>query len=151
MNNLLKPLILIALSTAIHTQSAAAQCASDGTRVRCVYAGPSEITQHRSKIGARFVTATRHASVDDDGHDNGLRRVRRVVWPLPQRLGHPDHIYRVGETLPKEVLILIDPLRYGLPRPRDGWTYFQLGQQIYRAEMRTRRVLNHVNPHLAGY
>ena len=63
----------------------------------------------------------------------------------------PDRIYTTGEVLPGDVLILIDPTRYGLPRPRDGWTYFQMGRQIYRATMRGREILNHVNPHIAGY
>ncbi len=139
--------LVSALCLTIPVTEASAQCAASGARVRCVYTGPSADAGDRRDIGARFVTATRPAA----GSADGVRRVGRVVWPLPRTHSSPDRIYTTGEVLPGDVLILIDPTRYGLPRPRDGWTYFQMGRQIYRATMRGREVLNHVNPHIAGY
>jgi hypothetical protein len=53
--------------------------------------------------------------------------------------------------VPPEGLILMNPSRYGLPLPQDGWTYFSLGRAIYRADLRTREVLTYVNPHINRY
>jgi hypothetical protein len=123
-----------------------AQCATSDLRVRCVYVGPQAAEQDRSTLGARFVTATRKSVRDQPG--SAIRR--RSVPPIVAGVA-AHHILEKGDTLPDDVLILMNPLRYGLPRPQDGWTYFKAGDAIYRAELQTRRVLNYINPHINRY
>ena len=143
--------ILFGLLAASLAGPALAACNSADTRVRCLYVGPNEDTaaetgtevqdaQDRSGLSARFVTVTRPAS----GARLGAAGKRIMAKP-PVR---ETPILAVGDTLPDNVLVLMNPLRYGLPRPRDGWTYFTLGRDIYRADIRTRRVLTYVNPHI---
>lgn len=122
-----------------------ANCATSGLKVRCLYVGPNEEAQERSEIGARFVTVTEGGSEAEPGR----RTVRHRI--LPAARSAPEPALRKGDLLPEGVLILMNPIRYGLPRPRDGWTYFTLGSEIYRADIHTRRVLNYINPHINRY
>ncbi|WP_136635231.1 hypothetical protein [Pseudooceanicola onchidii] len=133
----------LALLTGGLEAPARADCATSGLRVRCLHVGPNtsvtESTAPRPGISARFVTVAR----PDTGQRNeaGHRVAAKQIAPRTDVLGP-------GDTLPGDVLILMNPLRYGLPRPEAGWTYFKMGRDIYRAEIRTRRVLNYVNPHI---
>lgn len=125
---------------------ALAQCATSELRVRCVYVGPQAGEQDRSTLGARFVTATRKSVRDQPGSTIRRRSVPPIVAGVAAH-----NILEQGDVLPDDVLILMNPLRYGLPRPQDGWTYFKVGDAIYRAELQTRRVLNYINPHINRY
>lgn len=128
--------------------AAVANCAAADSRVRCTYVGPAE--DARSDISARFVTAAPRVGQDGPVVQGGKRIVGfRSLPPKMQKTA--DNILKQGDLLPADVLILMNPLRYGLPRPRDGWTYFTVGDAIYRADIHTRRVLNYINPHINRY
>ncbi|MGR3551728.1 hypothetical protein [Pseudooceanicola sp.] len=99
----------------------------------------------RADISARFVTAP-----DRSGSPRLTTRGRQVVARQPApKPARP--ILEPGAVVPPEGLILMNPSRYGLPLPQDGWTYFSLGRAIYRADLRTREVLTYVNPHINRY
>jgi hypothetical protein len=124
---------------------AVADCATAGLRVRCVYVGPDSSSEDRSRIGARFVV------VAPKGEERTTSR-RHFIGVPPVVAGvAAHHILDKGDVLPDESLILMNPLRYGLPRPENGWTYFKVGEDIYRAEIQSRRVLNYINPHINRY
>lgn len=125
------------------TGPAVADCATAGLRVRCVYVGPETTSEDRSKSGARFVVATPKRE-----KRTGTGTHVFAVPPLVAGVA-AHHILEQGDVLPDEGLILMNPLRYGLPRPENGWTYFKVGEDIYRAEIQSRRVLNYINPHIA--
>ncbi len=133
---------------------AVADCATAGLRVRCIYVGPDP-DQQRGDIGARFVTASPEINIviagprhrDPRPHFRPDRRIRNGV-PARNVYGSRHDIIARGDRLPDDSLILMNPTRYGLPRPRDGWTYFAVDRDIYRAELRSRRVLDYVNPHI---
>lgn len=139
----------LAMGTAL---PALADCATSGLRVKCIYAGPDGADDTRSDISARFVTVTtgQASALQDRSAPAATRQVsvgRHVVPPVRAA----RHVLQPGDTLPAEVLILMNPIRYGLPRPRDGWTYFTVDDDIYRADIHTRRVLNYINPHINRY
>lgn len=121
---------------------AVAQCATEGLRTRCIYVGPDDTqTVTRSDISARFVAAPLRNSPEA-----AARRFKSVA---ARQIKPLEPTYADGDTLPMDVLIMMNPLRHGLPRPRDGWAYFMVDREIYRADLRTRRVLDFVNPHIA--
>jgi len=128
---------------------AMADCATDGLRVRCVYVGADKVEieepgeDSRDRISARFVTANQRNS-----EEAVAKRFKRVA---ARRATPTEPTYTRGDTLPRDVLIMLNPVRHGLPRPRDGWTYFTVGREVYRADLRTRRVLDFVNPHISLY
>lgn len=134
-------LILLGVST-----PALADCATAGLRVRCLYVGPDDSAQNRSQIGARFVTAARPSDTAAEGQPAAGHRVKAAAPRAPK-----VPVLARGDLLPEDVLILMNPIRYGLPRPQDGWTYFTVGDAIYRADIHTRRVLNYINPHINRY
>lgn len=140
----MRQLILSALMMTGLALPAAADCATAGLRTRCIYVGPSDNGQIRMQSGARFVTVAPSGNEATVSRQVGTRRV------APARVA-PEPALRRGDILPDNVLILMNPPRYGLPRPRDGWTYFTVGDNIYRADIITRRVLNHINPHITRY
>lgn len=53
-----------------------------------------------------------------------------------------------GDRLPDGVMVLFNRSRYDLPPPRDGWTYFRIGYEVYRADVFTRTVIDRVNDHM---
>ncbi|EAQ01466.1 hypothetical protein OB2597_01217 [Pseudooceanicola batsensis HTCC2597] len=124
---------------------AGAQCATEGLRVKCIYVGPNEDGNARgSEIISRFVTVPeREVANEETDRDSTFKRI------MARRNKVPEPTFSEGDTLPADVLVLMNPLRYGLPRPRDGWTYFSHGSEIYRAILRSRRVLDYVNPHIS--
>lgn len=118
-----------------------AECATAGLRTRCIYVGPNaDTTIGPAATGARVVTVPQARVVPQ----------RRLFTKAPPPVV-PTNVLDKGDQLPEDVLILMNPLRYGLPRPQDGWAYFKFGDQIYRADISTRRVLNYVNPHINRY
>lgn len=128
---------------------ALAECSTGGLRVRCIYVGdePTQIDPPgdaaRDRISARFVTANQR---------NGAEAVeRRFKTVAARRITPSEPTYERGDVLPADVLIMLNPVRHGLPRPRDGWTYFTVGREVYRADLRSRRVLDFVNPHISLY
>lgn len=54
-----------------------------------------------------------------------------------------------GDVLPEGVTVLFNRKRYDLPAPTDGWTYFRVGQEIFRADLFTRKVIDRVNDHVS--
>lgn len=128
---------------------AIAQCATEGLRVRCIYVGPNEQGQdaieapEKAEIAARFVTAPPRNS------ERAIANRFRSVAARKNKAIKPT--YAKGDILPVDVLIMMNPGRHGLPRPRDGWAYFAINKEIYRAELRSRRVLDFVNPHISRY
>jgi hypothetical protein len=128
---------------------AVAECATDGLRVRCIYVGSDQVeieepgATSRDRISARFVTANQRNSEEAVARRFKTVAARRVKPLTPT--------YERGDKLPTDVLIMLNPVRHGLPRPRDGWTYFTVGREVYRADLRSRRVLDFVNPHISLY
>ena len=51
----------------------------------------------------------------------------------------------VGDTLPLEYMMVIDIQRYHFPRPRDGWVYFEVGENILRVDLNSREVLEQMD------
>lgn len=49
------------------------------------------------------------------------------------------HLYRVGERLDGDYILIRDPDRYGLSR---GYTYYRQNDYIYRVDPETRKVMN---------
>ncbi|MGI3167942.1 hypothetical protein ACRARG_02235 [Pseudooceanicola sp. C21-150M6] len=92
------------------------------------------------------MTATRNSPQAIANRMSQGRFKKARTRPIPE-----ENLFIPGDVLPAEVMILINPLRYGLPLPHGGWTYFKSGQQIYRADMQSRQVLDHMNPHLSRY
>lgn len=123
-----------------------ADCATAGLGVRCLNVGPDAGQEgvERHQTGARRIVSTGPRSKPED------RPGRFIVPPIVAGVA-AHHILSYGDTLPEDGLILMNPLRYGLPRPENGWTYFKVGEDIYRAEIRSRRVLNYINPHINRY
>ncbi|WP_407492895.1 hypothetical protein [Pseudooceanicola sp. MF1-13] len=126
-----------------------ADCATDGLRVRCIYVGDDKVEIEQpgedapERISARFVTANQRNSAEAVAQRFKTVAARRVTPMEPT--------YKPGDTLPADVLIMLNPVRHGLPRPRDGWTYFTVGREVYRADLRSRQVLDFVNPHISLY
>ena len=120
---------------------AMADCATSNLSTRCVSVGPGGSTAQRSADG-RVVIGT-HRPERDSQQESPRFFIPSIVAGVVA-----DHILNPGDTLPEDGLIVMNPLRYGLPRPENGWTYFQVGEDIYRAEIQSRRVLNYVNPHI---
>jgi len=52
-----------------------------------------------------------------------------------------DPAFKPGDVLPNQYMMLFDVSRYDLPRPKDGWVYFTVGTDIYRANLNSRTVL----------
>lgn len=119
--------------------TATAQCATAGLNTRCIHAGKDGIFFGGDGTGARFVSV---APAEPDG-----RTLRQTFRPARQ-VSPREPEYHAGDILPPHVMVLLNPVRRGLPRPRDGWVYFAIGSDIYRADLHTRRVLDYVNPHI---
>lgn len=99
--------------------------------------------------GARCVTARSGPSTADTtmaGEGGALSgHFRKATGPKTV----PDApSYAPGDTLPEDVTVLFNRARYDLPAPRDGWTYFRVGYEIYRADLFTRVVIDRVNDHM---
>lgn len=48
----------------------------------------------------------------------------------------------IGTILPRgEYTMVVNSQWYGLPRPRDGWVYFRIEDDVYRVDFETREVL----------
>ena len=54
--------------------------------------------------------------------------------PNPANIG-------VGDMLPLQYMMVVNLERFHLPRPRDGWVYFEVGQNIMRVDLNSREVL----------
>lgn len=50
----------------------------------------------------------------------------------------------VGDTLPKEYMVLTNTRYFGLPPVGDNWKYYRVERDIYRVENGTRTVLERV-------
>ena len=138
--------MLTAILLGTFAAPAVADCATAGLNVKCLYAGPDRSDADTSSAtdgGPRFVTVTRTPGARITSSGGAGHR----VFPPARSTSAKPHL-QPGDVLPADVLILMNPPRYGLPRPRDGWTYFTVGDGIYRADIITRRVLNYVNPHI---
>lgn len=130
----------LALAFALLSAPAAwAACSVTIDTARCVtvpiegQAAPSD----RDGTSARFVAAPERIVPDRRG-----QYLSASAGPLPAPT------YRTGDILPDEVTILMNRERHGLPEPRDGWTYFRTGREVYRADMQTRVVIDRVNDHM---
>ncbi|MDF1855483.1 hypothetical protein [Pseudooceanicola sp.] len=132
------PLLAIACAAGLSGPVAAA-CSITAGEARCVTAMAPD--QRHPPIAARFVAAPKR-----------LIPPHRDVY-LSATPEIPDIAsYAPGQRLPERVSILINRERLGLPAPRDGWTYFRLGHEVFRANIRSRKVIDRVNDHLAmGY
>ena len=95
----------------------------------------------RSVITARFISApVRQAPV---------RREHVPGAHVPASAMLPDiATFEKGERLPDDITVLFNRERYGLPAPQGGWTYFQYGPEIFRADLFTREVIDRVNDHM---
>lgn len=144
-------LAIVVLSLLVLMASASAssaQCRNVGTRVKCLITSPSARGQNagKSRLSARFVAVPHLPS----GQPRQAQRVSRQV-SKPRPLIAPVAAHERDDVLPDTYLILMNPTRYGLPVPRDGWTYFHVGSEIYRATLTSRKVLDYVTPHLADF
>ena len=104
----------------------------------------------RMQVGeARCVTAGSGFGAADDrdmagvGSLSGHFRKAQGVKTIPD-----VPVLSPGDRLPDGVTVLFNRSRYHLPAPRDGWTYFRVGYEIYRADMFTRTVIDRVNDHM---
>ena len=62
-----------------------------------------------------------------------------VFVPQSQR---SQPLVQPGDILePGQYDMLFGTIRYGLPRPRDGWVYFLIGRDIARVQLDTLEVL----------
>ncbi|QOL79826.1 hypothetical protein [Pseudooceanicola spongiae] len=52
--------------------------------------------------------------------------------------------FQPGDVLPYKYMVLMNTARYGLPNAQDGWVYFDVDGQIYRASLSTREVIDRV-------
>lgn len=129
--------------------AAQAQCSNVGTRVKCLFTGPSAMARadRKAQMSARFVAVP--ALPSDRAGQTDRKQIRKATLPQPRKV--PDQRFDQGQPLPATFLILMNPMRHGLPEPRDGWAYFHVGSEIYRAELTSRRVLDYVTPHLANF
>ncbi len=116
---------------------ASAECSIDVGGAKCV-----DIT--RSAKDARPISQARFVDPHDRRGEVTEVRARFKKAPAP-----PPPRFSSGDVLPEDVMVLINRHRYGLPAPRDGWTYFRAGDDIYRADLHTREVIDRVNDHLA--
>ncbi|WP_375262089.1 hypothetical protein [Palleronia sp.] len=60
----------------------------------------------------------------------------------PARVAEP---LATGDQLPEDALTVIGTDYLGLPPAEDGWAYFRVGSEIYRADFQTRRVIAQVS------
>ena len=56
-----------------------------------------------------------------------------------------DDDIAVGDTLPLQYMMVIDIRQYQFPRPRDGWVYFEVGQDVLRVDLNSREVLEQMD------
>ena len=47
----------------------------------------------------------------------------------------------VGDILPLNYFMVVNLRDYDLPRPSDGWVYFEVKNRIYRVDLNSREVL----------
>ena len=47
----------------------------------------------------------------------------------------------IGGTLPLKYMMVVNLWDYDLPRPRDGWVYFEVDEEIYRVDLNSREIL----------
>lgn len=99
--------------------------------------------------GSRCVTAGSGFDAGDgaEAQDAGLSgHFKKASGPKSV----PDSpSFAPGDRLPDDYTVLFNRSRYDLPAPRDGWTYFRVGYEIYRADMFTRIVIDRVNDHMS--
>lgn len=109
---------------ACRIQVGAARCVEAGSGF--APAGPTESTK----------------SAEEEGGLSGHFRKASGPKSLPDQ-----PTFAPGDILPEGVTVLFNRTRYDLPAPQDGWTYFRVGYEIYRADMFTRVVIDRVNDH----
>ena len=112
----MKPLIL---TLALLPAPLHAACYLDGMRKVCVPERGPETTA----FGPRVTNAS---------------LARRVPAPTPNPVLAP------GDTLPDNANMVIGTDYHGLPAAQDGWVYFRVGEDIYRADLSTRQVLQRI-------
>ena len=66
---------------------------------------------------------------------------RFVAAPAPV-----EETLESGDRLPDDALTVVGTDYLGLPPAGDGWAYFRVGREIYRADFHTRRVIGRVSP-----
>ncbi len=54
----------------------------------------------------------------------------------------------VGDTLPLRFMMVVNLKDYDLPRPRDGWVYFEAGNDVFRVDLSSREILELVGERL---
>ncbi|WP_375691280.1 hypothetical protein [Pseudooceanicola sp. LIPI14-2-Ac024] len=115
---------LTALSIIVASASAAqAECRIQVGQARCVVpdsAAGQAAAQSGDATGARFVEAGPASQPTAPG-------------------------FAPGDILPDEYTILFNRARHGLPPPENGWTYFDVDGEIYRADLFTRTVVGRVD------
>lgn len=77
------------------------------------------------------------------GPGEGLRGGSAGKW---LRIEPTPPLFVTGDTLPEGVPLVTGTAYLGLPAPADGWVYFRAEDGIYRADFRTRVVLEKVSP-----
>ncbi|WP_089990673.1 hypothetical protein [Cognatiyoonia koreensis] len=62
--------------------------------------------------------------------------------PKPPAAGLGPAPIEIGTILERgEYSIVLNSQWYGLPRPKDGWVYFRIQDDVYRVDYETREVL----------
>lgn len=51
-----------------------------------------------------------------------------------------------GDHLPDDALTVVGTDYLGLPPAKEGWAYFRVGPEIFRADFDTRRIIERVSP-----
>ena len=140
-----------------------AACTITAGHSRCVSAanGASSASILSSAPSATDQSATSSATMDNGRSVISARFISAPVRQAPVRRRHvpgthvpasamlPDiATFEKGERLPDDITVLFNRERYGLPAPQDGWTYFQHGPEIFRADLFTREVIDRVNDHM---
>ncbi|OWU83885.1 hypothetical protein ATO6_15825 [Oceanicola sp. 22II-s10i] len=142
---------------------AQAQCLINAGNARCVSADSRNVgsTSLFNGPGGFSRTQTTASAPADTSRPREISSARFVTAPVrtgpayvsaygPRDIPVPAiATYAPGETLPENVSILFNRDRHGLPAPRDGWTYFRLGNEIFRADLQSRKVIDRVNDHMS--
>lgn len=60
----------------------------------------------------------------------------------PPAVGLGPAPVEIGEILPRgKYTMVLNAQWYGLPRPKDGWVYFRIEDDVYRVDFDSREVL----------
>lgn len=126
----LPTLLALSLAFPILTTGAASarSCDAVSQGIACISAEPiSTDLQPGNRLGTNPALS---------GEETSALRNGTEIETLPA--------FQPGDVLPYQYMVLLNTSRYGLPQAQDGWVYFDVDGQIYRADLGTRQVIDRV-------